>query len=144
VAALGLLFPHAHQADARENHAHLRVIRRDPNVAQKRHSASDAQRETEVKSLEAALTAYRKDHRVYPQAGSGPNADNSVALLKDALVGGNYIKNIPNGGDYRYVWTAGGAGYGIYVRLAASPAGCMAGDGATGRGFYASAPACPF
>jgi general secretion pathway protein G len=88
-----------------------------------RTKAYDAQRKSNIKSLETAMELYYNDNGTYPKSGTQDIGSN-ISNLSSFLVP-NYIPSIPTDplapaiGD-QYVWDNSGNSYGLWVYTAAS------------------------
>lgn len=95
--------------------------------------------------LRDALDRYKAARGGFPM----PFPDNPVADLKTVLVGGGFLRAIPEDPlpprTYRYTasdWTAGKR-YGLMIPLEETGT-CVTGVGFEGNGWWAPAPTCPF
>jgi hypothetical protein len=113
----------------------------------------DSIRSDHAKMIKAALEKYRSARGAYPSPFTG----NPLSDLKPFLVDTGYLRAIPEDPDpataatkqYRYV-SDDGKVFGILLPLKFAagkvPAGgnCVTGVGSSGRGWWSSAPDCPF
>jgi type II secretion system protein G len=100
-----------------------------------RAKARDAQRISNIKSLETAMELYYTDHGTYPEDGTA-NTQHAIAELASYLTP-KYISTIPDDPlkgtsfqfAFQYVWggTPAGSGYAFRVYLESSSAYCKTG-----------------
>jgi type II secretion system protein G len=89
-----------------------------------RSKARDTKRKADISQLQKALELYLNNNNsnVYPNGGTVTNADTGYDIqnLSSFLVP-TYLSKIPNdprypgAANYQYVWTNGGADYGLYI-----------------------------
>lgn len=110
----------------------------------------DALRSSHAEALKKALESYRSAFRKYPTF-----PDNLVDDLAPALVGGGFLREIPQdpsgrATQYRYASLTDGTAYGLLFHLEVAkgkiPAGgqCLTGVGIQGKDWYGAPPSCPF